>query len=144
MNAVSVLATIALPVLAAVALVVCAWRTVRGVADRSWTRPGWWPNPAFVLLVAGAVIWFFGAWSGGLDVGEACAAQGTPLDNAYRAAHWREASRWFPLHNKCDAAHDLVPAYVNPTLVAVAVLLVGCAVAAVAAVLGRKKSDTTA
>lgn len=143
MNAVSALAAIALPPLLLAVLVLSVWKTARGLSARRWERPGWWVFPAVVLAGAGCVVWFVGAFSGGLDVREACAERGVPYDDAYRAEHWREPSRWFPLHNRCNAGDDLVPAFVNPTLVAVAVLLVGCAAGAVAAALiERKKRET--
>ncbi|MGW0737773.1 hypothetical protein [Streptomyces sp. NPDC002851] len=114
------------------------WKTTRGVFVRAWKRPGCWILAAVVLVGIGCVTWFVGAFSGGLDVGEACAERGVRYDEDYRAEHWREPSRWFPLHNKCHADYDLVPAFVNPTLVAVAVLLLGCAVGAVAAAIASR------
>ncbi|MCX5256918.1 hypothetical protein OOK27_22785 [Streptomyces canus] len=140
MNAVSTLAISALPVILLGVFVLSVWKTARGLPTRRWKRPAWWVFPAVVLVGIGCVTWFVGALSGGLDVGEACAARGVPYDKEYRAEHWREPSRWFPLHNKCNAHHDLVPAFVNPTLVAVAVLLPCCVAGAVTvSVLERNK-----
>jgi hypothetical protein len=120
--------------------VLSVWKTACGLPARRWKRPAWWVFPAVTLVGIGCVTWFVGAFSGGLDVGEACAARGVHYDYEYRAEHWREPSRWFPLHNKCNAQDDLVPTFVNPTLVAVAVLLLCCVAGAVAAsVVGRNK-----
>ncbi|WP_329040313.1 hypothetical protein OHT61_20860 [Streptomyces sp. NBC_00178] len=142
MNAVSALAAIALPPLVLAVFVLSVWKTARGLSARRWERPGWWVFPAVVLTGLGCVVWFVGVFSGGLDVREACASRGAGYDDAYRSESWREPSRWFPLHNRCNAGFDLVPAWVNPTLVAIALLLVGCAAGAVAtAVIGRKKSE---
>ncbi|GAA3002318.1 hypothetical protein [Streptomyces fulvorobeus] len=142
MNAVSALAAIALPPLVLAVFVLSVWKTARGLPARRWRHPGWWVFPAVVLIGIGCVVWFVGAFSGGFDVREACAARGVPYDDAYRTENWREPSQWFPLHNRCDADHDLVPAFVNPSLVAIAVMLVGCAAGAVAtAIIGRKRSE---
>ncbi|GHA81157.1 MULTISPECIES: hypothetical protein [Streptomyces] len=142
MNAVSALAAIALPPLVLAVFVLSVWKTARGLPTRRWRSPGWWAYPAVVLIGLGCVAWFIGTFSGGLDVREACAAAGAPYDDAYRTEHWREPSQWFPLRNKCNAGHDLVPAWVNPSLVVFAVMLVGCAAGAVAtAVIGRKQSE---
>ncbi|MFJ2234888.1 hypothetical protein [Streptomyces sp. NPDC087859] len=143
MNAVSAPAISALLVILLGAFVLSVWKTARGLPTRRFKRPAWWAFPAVVLVGIGCVTWFVGALSGGLDVGEACAARGVPYDKEYRAEHWREPSRWFPLHNKCNAQHDLVPTFVNPTLVAVAVLLPCCVAGAVAAsALERNKRET--
>ncbi|MFF5640706.1 hypothetical protein [[Kitasatospora] papulosa] len=142
MNAVSALAAIALPPLLLAVFVLSLRKTARGLSARRWERPGWWAFPAVVLTGLGCVAWFAGVFSGGLDTREACVSRGAGYDEAYRSEYWREPSRWFPLHNKCNAGFDLVPAWVNPTLVAIALLLVGCAAGAVTtAVIGRKKSE---
>ncbi|MFB8773461.1 hypothetical protein [Streptomyces broussonetiae] len=136
----SALVAIVLPLLVLGLFALSVWKTVRGVPGRRWRRPGWWVFPAVVLVGVGCVTWFVGAFAGGLDVGEECARRGVRYDDDYRAEHWREPSQWFPLHNRCNADYDLVPAFVNPTLVVVAVLLVGCVVAAVVvAVAGRRE-----
>jgi predicted PurR-regulated permease PerM len=143
-DALTALAAIASPLLVLAVLAVSVWKTARGLRTGGWRRPRWWVFPAVVLAAVGFVTWFVGIFSGGLDVAETCAERGYRYDDAYRSEHWREPSSWFPLHNKCDAEHDLVPAFVNPTLVAVVVLLLGCVAGAVAAaVIGRKKKRET-
>ncbi|MGW5214646.1 hypothetical protein ACWEQO_26540 [Streptomyces sp. NPDC004051] len=47
---------------------------------------------------------------------------GQKYDDDYRIRHADEADRWFPLHNKCNAEFDLVPAWVNPTVSSLAFL----------------------
>lgn len=96
-----------------------------------WRTPGWFVATAAICAGAAAVTWFVGAFAGGLDVGEACQAAGAAYDDAYRSAHWREPSRLFPLHNRCNAGYDLVPAWVNPALVLLPLLAVASLVVAV-------------
>lgn len=72
-----------------------------------------------------------GAFSGALSVRKSCRVHQEYYDDAYRAQHAGEMDRWFPLHNKCNADFDLVPAWVNPALVIFAGLLAAGLVAAV-------------
>ncbi|MFD9392488.1 hypothetical protein ACFWBB_17770 [Streptomyces sp. NPDC060000] len=88
--------------------------------------PVHWLTLSALSCVGLFLTWFWGAWSGGLDVAETCTLlEGQKFDDDYRAEHWREPSQVFPLHNKCNASYDLVPAWVNPTLVLLALLAVG-------------------
>ncbi|MCX5370292.1 hypothetical protein [Streptomyces sp. NBC_00103] len=102
---------------------------------RAWfvrRTPVFWLTLSVLSCVGLFLTWFWGAWSGGLDVAETCALlKGQKYDDAYRAEHWREPSRVFPLHNKCNASYDLVPAWVNPMLVLLAFLAVAGLIAAV-------------
>ncbi|MEV4542951.1 hypothetical protein [Micromonospora echinaurantiaca] len=103
------------------------WLWVRPVFAGRWKNPGWFVGTAGICAVATAVTWFLGAFAGSsLDAEESCHAAGVTYDDAYRSAHWREPSRWFPLHNKCNATHDLVPAWVNPALVVLPLLAAAC------------------
>ncbi|MFF7677590.1 hypothetical protein [Actinacidiphila glaucinigra] len=69
--------------------------------------------------------WVYGIFSGGLDVEETCElVAGRPYDEAYRIEHVREYTRMFPLHNKCNASFDLVPGWVNPAIVLLALATV--------------------
>ncbi|MDQ8703950.1 hypothetical protein RCO28_15815 [Streptomyces sp. LHD-70] len=70
------------------------------------------------------VSWSVGAFSGALDVGEACVTQQQHYDSAYRAQHAAEMNQPFPLRNACNADYDLVPGWVNPAVVLFAALLV--------------------
>lgn len=91
-----------------------------------------WLGAALLVLLALLATAFVGGWAGGKDIDEACAAAGQVVDQRYRAEHWREPGRLFPMHNRCNADHDLVPGWVNPALVILAVAFVGCLVAAAA------------
>ncbi|MBG0569294.1 hypothetical protein [Actinoplanes aureus] len=102
------------------------WLWGRPLLTGRWRRPGWFVATAVLGVLAAAVTWFIGAFAGGLDPEESCHTSGTTYDPAYRAAHWREPSRWFPLHDRCNADYDLVPAWVNPALVLLAVLVAAC------------------
>src|SRR5690349_853162 len=90
---------------AATGLPVLWWWGGRLFAGR-WRTPGWFLATAVLCAGAAAVTWLVGVFSSGLDPEEACHAAGTSYDRAYRAAHWREPSRWFPLHDRCNADHD--------------------------------------
>ncbi|MEV0728257.1 hypothetical protein [Polymorphospora sp. NPDC050346] len=96
------------------------------LTDR-WRTPGWFIATAGLCTVAAAVTWFVGVFSGSsLDPKESCRAAGATYDDAYRSLQWREHSRWFPLHNWCNADYDLVPVWVNPALVSLALLATVC------------------
>ncbi|MFI7553830.1 hypothetical protein ACIBQ2_29310 [Micromonospora sediminimaris] len=103
------------------------WRWGRPLLAGPWKTPGWFLATAALCAVAAGVTWFIGAFSGSsLDAEESCRAVGVTYDGAYRSTHWQEPSRWFPLHNKCNATYDLVPAWVNPTLVLLLLLATAC------------------
>lgn len=138
MNAVSVLAAVVLPPLLLALVALSVWKTARGLPARQWRNPRWWVFPAVLLAAAGCVTWFIGTFASGFDVRETCRDRGFGYDDAQRP----EPSQGFPLHYWCNADHDLVPAFVNPSLIAVAVALLGCAAGAVAAaVIGRNRRE---
>ncbi|MER7777068.1 hypothetical protein ABTZ21_19070 [Streptomyces sp. NPDC096191] len=120
--------------------------SVRAVRERAWGRPRTWLSLGVVGVSSGvagfAVAYLTGILSGGLDVGEACVhGHGVRYDEAYRAAHAREFSRWFPLHSKCNANFDLVPSWVNPAIVFFVLLAAAgvlCLVSAVVTAVGRR------
>jgi hypothetical protein len=119
-------------VLVAVPLVFVLWLWGRPLLDGRWRKPGWFVATAAFCVAAGAATWLIGAVAGpSLDPEESCHAAGTTYDYAYRSAHWRESSRWFPLHNRCNADYDLVPAWINPGLVLLVLLAAACLCAAV-------------
>lgn len=88
---------------------------MRRVSPRAWL------GLAVLSLLSLVITFFIGAFAGGKDIDETCAAAGQPLDDAYRARHWQEPGQLFPMHNRCNAQYDLVPAWVNPALVIFAV-----------------------
>lgn len=94
----------------------------RAVRERSWAKARTWLSLGVACVSTGVVgvafAYLTGIFSGGLDVEEACVhGHGVRYDDAYRAAHAEEFSRWFPLHSKCNENFDLVPSWVNPALV---------------------------
>ncbi|MEH0511676.1 hypothetical protein QA942_21815 [Streptomyces sp. B21-106] len=110
-------------------------RTPATVAAAVCARLGRHHPVLWFLLSAlsGAVtffVWLCGIFSGGLDVGETCALRGQPYDDAYRSEHWREPSRIFPLHDRCNASYDLVPVWINPALVLLSLVAAGSLLAA--------------
>ncbi|WP_107101701.1 hypothetical protein [Streptomyces prasinus] len=93
------------------------YRIPVGLRDGSWRRPLWWARLWSLALFVGCAAWLRGVLSGGFDVGETCAyAHHQAYDSEYRAAHVDEFGRLFPLSNKCNGAYDLVPVWVNPTV----------------------------
>ncbi|MBP0461165.1 hypothetical protein [Streptomyces montanisoli] len=114
---------------------VCLYRMARGVRSGAWRRPMWWTRLCSVALFAGLASWIWGVLSEGLDTREECVLRHHQrYDDAYRAAHEQQARGLFPLHDKCNAQYDLVPAWVNPAMVSCAVV----AVAAIAVLLVRR------
>ncbi|MGW5423989.1 hypothetical protein [Streptomyces sp. NPDC003943] len=99
------------------------FRIAGGLRDGRWRRPVWWARVFSVSLCAGLVAWLWGLFTGGLDVRKTCLyLRHENYDEAYRKVHTEEFSKLFPLHNKCNADYDLVPAWVNPTVVICAVV----------------------
>ena len=113
--------------LVAPAFLLGLWLWARPLVIGRWRTPGWFIGTAGCVVVTAAVTWVIGATAGAsLDPEESCHAAGVTYDNAYRSVHWREPSRWFPLHNKCNATYDLVPAWVKPALVLLLLLATIC------------------
>ncbi|QJT01378.1 hypothetical protein G9272_14485 [Streptomyces asoensis] len=112
-----------------------AGNAVRGLKRR---KPSFWLAVSVLACGGTFFTWFWGAFSGGLDVRETCVLiKGQVYDGSYRTEHWREPSQLFPLHNKCNASYDLVPFWINPMLVLLALLAVGCLIAAVVSAVAR-------
>lgn len=63
--------------------------------------------------------------------------KGQDFDDAYRSSHPHEPNQWFLLHNRCNAAYDLVPAWVNPALVGLTLITLCCLLAAAATTVTR-------
>jgi hypothetical protein len=92
-----------------------------------WKTPGWFVVTAVLCFVTTVVTWIIGGlWGSSLDAEESCHAAGATYDRSYRSTHWQEPSRWFPLHDKCNATYDLVPPWVNPALVILPLLAAIC------------------
>ncbi|MET9918129.1 hypothetical protein ABZZ04_13690 [Streptomyces sp. NPDC006435] len=80
------------------------------------------------LTVGGftVVVWVLGVFAGGLDVRETCElTHHTTYDQAWRDRTGADGTSYFPLANACNEQVDLVPAWVNPTIVVLVVLAVG-------------------
>ncbi|MEU8263171.1 hypothetical protein AB0C02_21390 [Micromonospora sp. NPDC048999] len=107
----------------------------------AWRSPGGWVRLALVAAACTLLIYGYGLFSAAAyDIGETCVRVGQDYDSAYQDDHWQETSQWFPLHNRCNASYDLVPAYVNPLVVILAVLNLGGAVmAATLMIAGRRR-----
>ncbi|MFE7777248.1 hypothetical protein ACFU5O_25825 [Streptomyces sp. NPDC057445] len=99
-----------------------------------------WLALAVALSFLLGVTYFVGMFSGGHEIDETCNAVGQPLDDNYRAEHWQEPSQWFPMHNKCNAHYDLVPAWVNPAIVTLWLLIVLCVGGAVWSAVSRRRA----
>ncbi|MEU6841792.1 hypothetical protein ABZ930_07975 [Streptomyces sp. NPDC046716] len=114
----------------ALASVRSAYLLYVGLRDRWWRGAKWWAHLLSVSLFAALAVWLRGLFSMGLNVREECQFTHHQLyDAAYRDAHTAEYNKWFPLHSKCNAGYDMVPAWVNPVVVlALAVSLVCLAV----------------
>lgn len=78
---------------------------------------------SFLSSVALGFTFIIGAFvAPGHQIDETCGKAGQLLDRNYRAQNWQEPSQFFPLHNKCNAGYDMVPAWINPALVFFAAL----------------------
>ncbi|MFC4021264.1 hypothetical protein ACFOW4_25425 [Micromonospora sp. GCM10011542] len=125
----------------ALPIMLVLWLWVRPLFSGRWKTPGWFIATAGLCVVAAAATWILGAFAGSsMDPEESCHMAGTAYDNAYRSAHWQEPSRWFPLHNRCNASYDLVPAWVNPALVLLPLLATTCLGVAVWLAVAHKRT----
>lgn len=112
---------------AAIAVLLLLWLWGRPLFTGRCRTPSWFIATAGLFVGGAAVTWLIGAFAGSsLDPEESCHAAGVTYDEAYRSAHWREPSRRFPLHNKCNAEYDLVPVWINPALVLLLLLAITC------------------
>ena len=77
-------------------------------------------------MIVAAVVYFFGLFSGGLEVDETCNIRhGERFDLEYRLAHPEHAGHaLFPLSDRCNADYDMIPFWMNPLLVGLVVLAV--------------------
>jgi hypothetical protein len=100
-----------------------------------------WLGLSFLSFLAIGVTYFIGIFAPGKDIDETCASAGQVLDENYRAQNWQEPSRFFPLHDKCNAGYDMIPAWVNPALVIFSVLTVAFICAMVASEVKHVKAQ---
>ncbi|EFE75095.1 hypothetical protein K7395_22170 [Streptomyces filamentosus] len=84
------------------------------------------PTMAALGLIAflnAATAWILGFSRAGLDLRESCERRsGVPFDQKWHDTHYMESQGLFPLHAKCSASVDLVPSWVNPTVIALSIL----------------------
>ena len=92
-------------------------KTVKIASRGAWRQPSLWVHAAGAALLITAVSWTTGVLSQGWDMAEDCARHGQTVDESYQEHHLQDASHWFPLHSRCNAHYDLVPAWVNPAIV---------------------------
>ena len=98
---------------------------------RRGVRAPWQAQPLSLVGFAGAaggfmvVVWGVGGFAGGLDNRETCAlTHHTNYDQSWRDRTGADGTSVFPLANACNEHISLVPAWVNPTIVVLAVLAV--------------------
>ncbi len=65
---------------------------------------------------------------------------GQIFDREYRSKNWEEASRFFPLSNRCNADYDLVPPWINPALLIFAAMTLAFLALAIDSFIARHKS----
>ena len=109
------------------------------------TRPGGVPDAVLrvrgrariavvVTSLCAGLVYSFGLLSSPYDAVETCREHGERFDDSAAFDPYREDL--FPLSSKCNASFDLVPAWVNPALLALlslvavsAAVLIGCELA---------------
>lgn len=118
---------------------------------RGVKRPPPWHKQPVALIGAAlisasltAVVWVFGIFSGGLDVQETCELTlHTTYDQAWRDRTGADGTSYFPVSDACNEHVSLVPAWVNPTILILAVLAISALVLALfriaSAILHRKE-----
>ncbi|MFI2780795.1 hypothetical protein [Streptomyces sp. ALB3] len=116
-------------VFAALVLAVLAGLTIgrRGVEQppRWHKRPGALISAALIAGCLTVMVWGFGIFAGGLDTRETCELNHhTTYDQAWRDRTGADGTSLFPLADACNEHVSLVPAWVNPTIVLLAVLAV--------------------
>ena len=102
--------------------------------------PGSWLGPTLMSAFALGLVFITGISAAGNDLYDTCLAAGQELDTNYRIQNSHEASQLFPLHNKCNALYDTVPAWINPVLAFLALLTVVFLVAMASTFFVRVKS----
>lgn len=115
----------------AVPLLWSVFRLVQGVRMHRWHRAGWYGRLCWTAWYTVFSLALWAALQRGLTLNsqrQACSAAGQSLDKLYYDSHPGPLP---PLLNSspCDRYYDLVPAWVNPTIVI-------CAFAAIGAMVG--------
>jgi hypothetical protein len=101
------------------------WRMVRGLRAGDWRRPGWFGHAAWTCFLGAASAWLSGFFAGGLEWQKTCRyIRHQPYEDGYYQTHRADYFRLFPLSTRCNAHYDLVPGWVNPTVVVFFILFV--------------------
>ncbi|MDN5667465.1 MAG: hypothetical protein L0G87_03610 [Renibacterium salmoninarum] len=103
-------------------------------------HPLGWLAAAPVSFAAFSVTFLIGVFSPGLRVHKTCMQNGQIFDREYRSKNWEEASRFFPLSNRCNADYDLVPPWINPALLIFAAMTLAFLALAIDSFIARHKS----
>ncbi|MFJ7630529.1 hypothetical protein ACIQZN_28995 [Streptomyces sp. NPDC097595] len=104
-------------------IAVVVWRRQR---ETGLLRPVSMVALCCMALLNAVTAWLLGASQVGLDLKESCEFRhGVSFDEAWNDVHYAESQKFFPLHSKCSATVDLVPAWVNPAIIALTLLAVG-------------------
>ncbi|MFM9615450.1 hypothetical protein DF268_31170 [Streptomyces sp. V2] len=107
----------------AIVCVVIALLVRRNQKERRFLRPSSMIALCCISLLNAVTVWAVGFSRTGLDIKESCEYKhGVPFDEEWNNEHYMESQKIFPLHAKCNANVDLVPAWINPTIVALALL----------------------
>lgn len=97
----------------------------QGAKQKRVPTTGFWLSLTLVLAFLLGMIFFSQYHASQVDLYFACQAAGQDLDRNFRLLHPKDGSPAIPLHNRCNAVHDFVPNWVNPTLrVLVAALII--------------------
>ncbi|ARZ72470.1 hypothetical protein SMD11_6894 [Streptomyces albireticuli] len=105
---------------------------LRGIRAGAWSAPGLWGGIGLLAGSGAALAFAYGMFAGfgGLDRSETC---GASYDSKFAGEH--DGDPLFPLHSWCGATHDLVPSWVNPSVISLTALsVVSLGVAAVTGV----------
>ncbi|GAA2919509.1 hypothetical protein ACFPN0_02595 [Kitasatospora cinereorecta] len=134
------MAVILIPIL--LPLLTGLWFWSRPLLSGTWRRsPAWFTWSAVLLLLGAGVTYLVGSVAGAsLDPEEACHRAGQTYDREYRRANFQEYTQWFPLHDKCHAGYDLVPAWVNPILIVLPALALLCLAYAVRLIVIQRRT----
>ena len=122
------------------------WFWSRSLAAGRWRySAGWFAGTAVLLVLGTGVTYIVGSLAGAsLDPEESCHADGQTYDRADRRANFDEYTQWFPLHDKCHANYDLVPSWVNPTLLVLPSLAIACLAYAVRLTVIHRRTNNSA
>jgi len=115
--------------------------------EKGFLQPSSMIALCWISVLNAVTVWLLGFSRTGLDLKESCEYKnGVPFDDKWNDVHYMESQGVFPLHAKCNATVDLVPAWINPTVIALTLLSVACLCTAIYLEVrnftrGRKKTN---